>query len=201
MHTIIVFRTNENTLSGSTSFPRGIVSKTGDLNFGWSFVISGSNLISSIYNNYGPGSSTQIVSMETPVSASTLYIAEIFFDSSSFAKQVGMGVYDTWGTVTSSYFTRNQFSSSGVIPMLSTGGPEGYTSLGVATGQYRTSGYSQTVTTGRYDAFAGCIPEYYVGTNSASRSDARQREMYNYLRWKYFPTSSIVYRGISSDSP
>jgi hypothetical protein len=190
-----VFRTNETVISGSL---RRVITKWGNPAFGWTLAISASNAIISLYHNQFPTSQSAV--MQVPVQTGSQYMAEFFFDPTSFNKHVGMALYNTGSLVTSSYFTGAQFSSSGVLYVASGGLPNAYPSVGVGSGNYRVSDYVR-IGTGRADFFNGYWAETYFSYTTGSNSNTFQNEVYNYLRRKYFPTSSIVTRSISSDTP
>lgn len=185
-----VFQTATSSLVDSTT--RRVVAKWGDLNTGWSIVTTGSKAITSLYAI--ANGATQSVVLEGNIQSGSPYLAEFFFDSSSINKRVGMALYSSSSLVTSSYFGESEFSVSALLL------PSGVTAIGSGTGQYRTKEYIKTTTAGRQDHYAGRIAEVLMFTNSGSATNLRCKNIYDYLRFKYFPTSSIVSRSIFSDT-
>lgn len=181
--------------TGSATVPRRVVYKWGDHLTGFSWVVTGSQICTSVYAS----SSLGVISSASMFANMTLeetYLGEIFFDGLSTNKRVGMALYDTNGLVTSSYFSSTQFPATRAVN--SAVGAANVTSIGCASGYIRVGDFTKTALT-RTDQFLGrwALTALYHGTGSVSNKHCKQ--VYDFIRWKYYPTSSIVTRSLSSD--
>lgn len=184
-----------------TGTNKAVVWKFGDYKTGFSLVLTGSR---AAFNFYATSSNvTSSVMMLGNITTDQPYLLEFFFDGNSTNKRVGMALYGTGSMITSSYFSSTQFSSNKFyyvyIPDL------GNTSIGCANGEYRHDNDLTILNDGRIDFYNGrwaasiFIPND-TGSQIKTNSNKRQTEIYNYLRYKFFPTSSIVTRSISCDN-
>lgn len=185
-----------------TGTNKAVVWKFGDYQTGFSLVLTGSR---AAFNFYATSSNvTSSVIMLGDITTNQPYLLEFFFDGNSTNKRVGMALYGTSSMITSSYFSSTQFSSNKFYYVNRS--TYTATSIGGAEGEYRhDNDLSAILNESRIDFYNGrwaasiFIPND-TGSQLKTNSNKRQTEIYNYLRYKFFPTSSIVTRSISCDN-
>jgi hypothetical protein len=183
-----------------------IIWKFGDGDTGFSVVLTGSRVAINFYATSSGVSSN--ATMIGNVSNGQQYMSEFFFDNQSTNKRVGMALYDTSSLVTSSYFSSTQFTSDKFYHGRVSGDFYGSMTVGALSGDYRHDNVKYL-----FDDLGGSRVLWFDGTwttsvlllgttGSASnpRLNKRQLEMYNWARYKYFSTSSIVTRSISASN-
>ena len=185
-----------------TGTNKAVVWKFGDYQTGFSLVLTGSR---AAFNFYATSSNvTSSVIMLGNITTNQPYLLEFFFDGNSTNKRVGVALYGTSSMITSSYFSSTQFSSNKFYYV----NRSAYTatSIGAAEGEYRhNNDLSAILNESRIDFYNGrWAASIFIPNNTGSQlntnSNKRQTEIYNYLRYKFFPTSSIVTRSISCDN-
>jgi len=185
-----------------TGTNKAVVWKFGDYQTGFSLVLTGSR---AAFNFYATSSNvTSSVIMLGNITTNQPYLLEFFFDGNSTNKRVGVALYGTSSMITSSYFSSTQFSSNKFYYVYKS--DYAATSIGGAEGEYRhDNDLSAILNESRIDFYNGrwaasiFIPND-TGSELNTNSNKRQTEIYNYLRYKFFPTSSIVTRSISCDN-
>lgn len=182
------------------------IAKVGDNTVGFSFVNTTSiGYVISFYSTGSDGTQSHafITASRTSVPINNTYLAEIFFDGNSTNKRVGMALYNSSSLITSSYFNSTQFPAT-TFPT-NVNSAVSWTSLGTRTGgiRYRNSNgvVSLNSTTSRTLWYNGGISflSYHSAKPVSMSYNEYQNSIYNTLRWRYFPTSSILQRQISTD--
>lgn len=194
--------------TASVTYPRRTFYKWGDHENGFNITFTSSRLEINLYASSSNGATRSLASMHVNnVEIEKMYLAELFFDGSSTNKRIGMALYDSASMITSSYFTSTQFPLTEVLGQRVDNTLISFTSIGAKTGAIRLSDNYTFATTGRADPYWGSFSTVALYSTidqsptvrNAAHSDEFCRSVYNVLRRKYFPTSSIVQRGISSD--
>ena len=179
--------------------------KYGDHLNGYSIhqIQNGPSLSVSFYATGSDGTQSHVfMYVSGSITTFTDYMVEMFFDSNSTNKRVGMAIYTTSSLLTSSYFNSTQFPSTG-WGNISNLGTIAARSFGARTGgiRYYTGTLTTTITTttSRSQQCNFLLASSVLLVESGSHSNKIASNIYNWARWKYFPTSSIVTRSISSD--
>jgi hypothetical protein len=180
---------------------RGVILKWGDSVRGFSLVLTGSRVGMNFHlSGSRPvgGAATSSVCMIGDITFGQQYIAEMFFDGNSTNKRVGMALYGTGSLITSSYFSSTDFGDTRVIlPVI---GVNNRIAAGCGVTHYRFDTFIKTAGT-RTDFFSGSIAGILVdyGAHVGASNDITT-SLYRWMRARYFPSSSIVQRAISSDN-
>lgn len=164
---------------------------------------NGSSLSVSFYATGSDGTQSHVfMYVSGSITTFTDYMVEMFFDSKSTNKRVGMAIYTTSSLLTSSYFSSTEFPSTrwGNVASI---GAIGIRIYGARLGGVRwytgTTSSVNTLTTSRSQQSNFLLASSLLLVKSGSHSNKLASNIYNWARWKYFPTSSIVTRSISSD--
>lgn len=186
---------------------RGVIFKLGSWHYGYSFVMTGSNVAITFYSTSSSSPTSASVYMLGQVSTGTEYLAELFFDASSTNKRVGMALYGTSSLITSSYFSSTQYPVAEWY--LAT--PTSNDALGAAHTYYRTIDYIYKPP----EADATGITDYYKGTiggvftdhtndsssrNVAAHFNKERKQVFDWIWMKYFPTASFVTHSLFADT-
>jgi hypothetical protein len=145
--------------------------------------------------------------MTSSANINTDYMVEMFFDPSSANKRVGMALYGTSSLISSFYFSSSSFNSKKIGSQESVA-VGSMISFGTRTGNVRyrrnfDSGDAQAIqvltSTGRSLWADTSIASAFAFFRDNPHKNSFANQVYNWARWKFFPTSSIVTRSISSD--
>jgi hypothetical protein len=185
---------------------RGVIYKIGDNNYGLTFAMTGSFLATTFYSRNSAQTVTASVCMLAPVSTGTYYLAELFFDSGSINKRVGMALYGTSSMITSSYFSSTEYPVSEWIVEGALGAVNNEI-MGAAAGNYRVNNYIATPNLGTLaDYYSGSIAGVYIRHQSSDYADVyahrnrERKQLFDFLWMKFFPSSSYVSHSLISDT-
>lgn len=190
----------------SLSSNRGVIFKVGNHRYGFSFVMTGSNMATTFYSQDASEITTASVYMVSPVSTGSQYLAEVFFDSGSTNKRVGMALYGTDGLITSSYFSSTNYPVSEW--MLSVDSTGTNTSMGCSSGYYRSVDFINNSTAGLSDYYTGTVGGIFCTnisptttvSNIFAHSNKERKALFDWIWMKYFPTASYVSHSLISDT-
>lgn len=186
---------------------RGVIFKLGSWQYGYSFVMTGSNVAMTFYSTSSSSPTSASVYMLGGVSTGTQYLAELFFDASSTNKRVGMALYGTASLITSSYFSSTQYPVAEWY--LAT--PTSNDAIGAAHTYYRTMNYiykpPEADDTGITDYYSGTVGGVFCdhtdvssSRNVAAHFNKERKQVFDWIWMKYFPTGSYVSHSLFADT-